>query len=31
MTKADENMVNDLDYKGIKFLSLKKIFAIFWW
>ena len=27
MTKADKNMVNDLDYKGIKFLPLKKIFA----
>ena len=27
MTKADKNMVNDLDYKDIKFLSLKKIFA----
>ena len=39
ITKADKNMVNDLDYEGIKFLSLRKIltrlerkamFALMW-
>ena len=27
ITKADENMVNDLDYEGIEFSASKKLFA----
>ena len=28
ITKADKNMVNDLDFEGIKFLVSKKIISI---